>query len=103
MEQGLLEFEWNRKKALRNIRKHGVSFREAAMVFSDTLAITYYDDAHSEDEERLLTLGISDLGRVLVVSHILVGENIRLISARKATRHERNLYEKESRKIRTRR
>jgi uncharacterized DUF497 family protein len=102
MEQGLLEFEWNPEKALRNIRKHGVSFREAAMVFNDILAITYYDDAHSDDEERLLTLGISDLGCVLVVSHTLVGENIRLISARKATRRERNLYEKESKRIRAR-
>jgi uncharacterized protein len=96
MEQGLLEFEWDAEKALRNIRKHAISFREAAMVFNDKFAITYYDDAHSDHEERFVTLGISDLGRVLVVSHTLVGENIRLISARKATRLERNLYEKES-------
>ena len=95
MEQGL-EFEWDAEKALRNVRKHEVSFREAAMVFNDGHAITYYDDAHSHHEERLLTLGISDLGRVLVVSHTLIGENIRLISARKATPHERKLYEKES-------
>jgi len=93
---GLLEFEWDAEKALRNVRKHGISFREAAMVFNDGFAITYYDDAHSDHEERLLTLGISDLGRVLVISHTMIGENIRLISARKATRHERNLYEKES-------
>jgi len=100
MEQNLLEFEWDPEKALRNVRKHGVSFREAAMVFKDTLAITYYDDAHSDHEQRFATLGISDRGRVLVVCHTLIDENIRLISARKATRHERNIYEKESKKIR---
>ena len=70
------------------------------MVFNDTFAITYYDDAHSEHEQRFATLGISDAGRVLVVCHTLIGENIRLISARRATQRERNLYEKESKKIR---
>ena len=100
MEQDFLEFEWDSKKALSNIRKHGVTFREAVMVFNDTLAITYYDDAHSDHEQRFVTLGISDMGRVLVVCHTLIGENIRLISARKATRLERNFYEKESKKTR---
>jgi uncharacterized protein len=93
---GFLEFEWDPKKALLNLRKHDVSFREAAMVFNDTLAITYDDEAHSHRERRFLTMGTSDKGRVLVVSHTLVGEQVRVISARKATRHERNLYEKES-------
>ena len=99
MEQDL-EFEWDPEKAIHNSHKHGVSFREAAMVFNDTLAITYYDDAHSYDEQRFVTLGISDVGRVLVVCHTLIGKYIRLISARKATRHERNFYEKESNKTR---
>jgi uncharacterized protein len=95
MKQEFLEFEWDSNKALLNIRKHGITFREAAMVFNDILAITYYDDAHSYQEQRLVTIGISDLGRVLVVSHTSVGENIRLISARKATPRERKIYEKE--------
>ena len=66
------------------------------MVFNDMFAITFYDDAHSRHEQRFLSLGMSDLGRVLVVSHTLVGEKIRLISARKATKRERELYEKEN-------
>jgi uncharacterized DUF497 family protein len=100
MEQDFIEFEWDPEKAIVNIRKHGVTFREAAMVFNDTLAITYYDDAHSDYEPRFVTLGISDKGRVLVVCHTLIGEAIRLITARKATRHETNFYEKENKKTR---
>src|ERR1051325_2877819 len=94
-----MEFEWDPDKALRNIRKHGVPFREAAMVFNDTFAITFYDDAHSDHEQRFVTLGISDIGRVLVICHTVNGESVRIISARKATRHERKLYEKESEEI----
>jgi len=67
------------------------------MVFNDTFAITFYDDAHSRHEQRFLSLGMSDLGRVLVVAHTLVDEKVRLISARKATKRERELYEKENR------
>ena len=96
MEENFLEFEWDSEKARRNLRKHSVSFREGMMVFNDIFAITFYDDAHSKHEQRFLTLGMSDLGRVLVISHTLVGEKVRLISARKATRHERELYEKEN-------
>ena len=95
-----MEFEWDPDKALRNIRKHGVPFREAAMVFNDKFAITVYDDTHSDQEQRFVTLGMSDIGRVLVICHTVIGENVRLISARKATRHERKLYEKESKEIR---
>jgi uncharacterized DUF497 family protein len=77
MKQQFLEFEWDSNKARRNVRKHGITFREAAMVFDDILAITYHDDAHSSSEEqRFVTMGISDTGRVLVVSHSLVDENI---------------------------
>ncbi len=66
------------------------------MVFNDRVAITFYDDAHSQHEQRFLTLGMSDLGRVLVISHTMVDEKVRIISARKATRRERKLYEKEN-------
>jgi len=97
MEENFLEFEWDTEKARRNLRKHNVSFREGMMVFNDIFAITFDDDAHSRHERRFLTLGISDLERVLVVSHTLVGEKVRLISARKATKRERELYEKENR------
>ena len=58
--------------------------------------LAFYDDAHSKHEQRFLTLGMSDQGRVLVISHTMVGEKVRLISARKATRRERELYEKEN-------
>ena len=96
MEENFLEFEWDAEKARRNLRKHKVSFREGMMVFNDIFAITFYDDAHSRHEQRFVTLGMSDLERVLVVSHTLIGEKIRLISARKGTRRERELYEKEN-------
>jgi uncharacterized protein len=95
MKQEFLEFEWDSNKALRNIHKHEVSFREATMVFNDGRAITFYDDAHSYQEQRFATIGMSDQGRVLVVSHTVIGENIRLISARKATPRERKIYEKQ--------
>lgn len=95
MKPEFLEFEWDSNKALRNVHKHSVTFREATMVFNDVLAITYYDDAHSQQEQRFATIGMSDQGRVLVVSHTVVGENVRLISARKATPRERKIYEKQ--------
>ena len=96
MEENFLEFEWDSEKARRNLRKHSVTFREGMMVFNDEFALTYSDDAHSRHEQRFLTLGLSDVGRVLVISHTMVGEKVRLISARKATRRERELYEKEA-------
>jgi len=100
MKQQFLEFEWDSNKALRNVHKHGITFREAAMVFHDILAITYFDDAHSSSEEqRFVTMGISDTGRVLVVAHSLIDEKIRLISARKATPRERKIYEKEGKQV----
>jgi uncharacterized protein len=88
-----MDFEWNRQKAIANRRKHGVSFEEAGSVFGDPLAVTYPDPDHSMEEERLLTFGISKLGRLLVVCHTIRSANIRIISARDATRHERKIYE----------
>ena len=96
MDQSFLEFDWDSEKARINLRKHRVSFREAAMVFGDLLAITYYDDAHSDHKRRFITIGMSDRGRVLVVSHTVERKQLRIISARKATRHERKVYEEES-------
>lgn len=81
------------RKAASNLRKHGVSFHEAATVFQDTLSLTGDDPDHSLREERFVTFGVSSTGRLLVVSHVVRGERLRIISARPATRAERKLYE----------
>ncbi len=88
-----MEFEWDPDKAARNLARHGVSFPEAATVFGDPLAITFSDPDHSEDEDRLLTFGHSGAGHLLIVSHTDRGVRTRIISARRATRKERKLYE----------
>jgi uncharacterized DUF497 family protein len=88
-----LQFEWDTRKAAENLSKHGVSFHEAATVFDDPLAITYPDPDHSEDESRWLTFGVSAEGRLLVVAHTEGGDTIRIVSARRATRNERKIYE----------
>jgi uncharacterized DUF497 family protein len=86
-------FIWNPKKAAANRKKHGVDFEEAASVFLDPHSMTGSDPDHSVGERRWLTFGISGQGRLLVVSHTDDGDTIRLISARPATRKERQLYE----------
>lgn len=88
-----MEFEWDDEKAASNLTKHGVSFLEAATVFGDPLAVTYYDPDHSEDEDRFITFGDSDTGQLLVVSHTDRGISTRIISARRATRRERKARE----------
>lgn len=90
-----MEFEWDRKKAVANDGKHGVSFEEAATVFGDPLAITFHDPDHSLEEERHVTFGMSRPGRLLVVSHADRSGNTRIISARLMTRQERTIYEEE--------
>lgn len=85
-------FDWDDAKAASNVRKHGVSFGEAQTVFSDPDSITMYDEKHSQTEDRYVTLGISVSGRLLVVAHTDDGEDIRIISARKATRKEAKGY-----------
>ena len=86
-------FEWNIAKAASNLRKHGVSFEEAASVFLDPWALTFPDPEHSVDEEREITFGASVRQRIVVVSHCPRGDRIRIISARKATRNEKIQYE----------
>lgn len=86
-------FEWDDEKAALNLRKHAVSFEEAASVFFDPLAYTFDDPDHSVGERRLLTFGFSQAGRLLVVAHAERGRSIRIISARRATRNERGIYE----------
>jgi len=88
-------FEWDPVKAAANQRVHGVSFEEASTVFGDPLSQTTADPDHSGRESRYLLLGISTWQRLLVVIHTERGESIRIISARKATRAERQQYEEE--------
>jgi len=92
-------FEWNREKARANRAKHGVSFEEAATVFQDRQMVSVYNGEHSDSEDRWATLGISAIGRVLIVCHTFreVSEGsatIRIISSRKATRQETRQYNK---------
>ena len=90
-----MEFEWDSKKAKSNLRKHRISFDEAATVFNDFLSFTYEDVAHSITERRYATLGVSNQARVIVVAHTMRGESVRIISARQATALERKWYEEE--------
>jgi uncharacterized protein len=89
----MMEFQWDAPKADANIKKHGVSFDEAASVFLDQLAVSGQDPDHSVGESRYITFGMSSLGRLLAVSHTHRLGNIRIISARRVTRIERKLYE----------
>jgi uncharacterized DUF497 family protein len=89
-----IRFEWDADKARANIEKHGVTFEEAASVFADPLSLTITDPDHSSpDEERLITLGLAINQRLLVVVHCDREDRVRVISARRATRNERNDYE----------
>ncbi len=88
-----MEFEWDPDKATRSFAKHGVEFAEAATVFGDPLAVTFYDPDHSDDEDRFLTFGHSIADRLLVVSHTDRADATRIISARVARRRESNIYE----------
>ena len=86
-----MEFEWDRKKATSNLRKHGIDFADAALVLFDDLAVTISE--HDEGEERFITIGTDAMGRILVVIYTWRGERVRLISARKATSRERRRCE----------
>ena len=88
-----MQFEWDREKAKKNNRKHKVSFDEAVTIFYDPLSATFDDPDHSVDEQRLITVGDSSRGRLLVVSYTERGKAIRIISARLATTQERKRHE----------
>ena len=90
-----LRFEWDQRKAKQNLKKHGVSFEEAATVFGDPLSMTIADPLHSTVEQRWVTMGLTYRERLVVVVHTNRGSTIRLISARKATRREKRAYEEE--------
>lgn len=88
---------WDANKARSNLRKHRVAFEEAASVFRDAFSVTIDDPLHSVDERRFITIGRSERERTLVVVHSEIGETIRIISARIATRRERRNYEEGTR------
>ena len=89
-----LKFEWDKRKAEMNIKKHGVSFEEASTVFGDPLANIFDDEEHSQDENREIIVGHSTLRRLLIVFFTERGRDlIRIFSARKATNRERKDYE----------
>jgi uncharacterized DUF497 family protein len=91
---GNIEFAWDRRKARSNVAKHGVSFEEAQTAFQDESARLIDDPDHSEDEDRFLLLGYSFRARCLIVNHCYrqSDSTIRLISARRATPHEEEMY-----------
>ena len=93
-----MEFEWDPKKAAKNLREHGVSFNEAATVFGDPLGTTVADPDHSLAEDRYIIVGMSSRRRLVMVAHTERGERIRIISARELTRVEKEAYEEETQK-----
>ncbi len=93
-----MEFEWDPKKAAKNLRKHGVSFNEAATVFGDSLGTTVPDPDHSVAEDRYITVGMSNRRRLVMVAHTEREEWSRIISARELTRAEKEAYEEETKK-----
>lgn len=87
-----LRFEWDPEKEKINLKKHGVDFEEASTIFDDPQFISFLDEEHSADEERYITIGLSIKRRLLMAAHTEREERIRIISARKATKHEENFY-----------
>ena len=87
-----MEFEWDTAKAQSNVEKHGIDFAEAMTIFADSWEATIPDPDHSDGEARFLSLGLSDRGRLLVVSYTEREKRIRLISAREAEPKERKTY-----------
>ncbi len=94
-------FEWDPRKAKSNIKKHKISFEQAATIFKDRRAISIYDDEHSDREDRWVTLGLSLNGILLVAHHTFEqldnkNANVRIISSRKATKIEMKQYKEEN-------
>jgi len=91
-----VKFEWDPEKDKANRNKHNLTFLEACYVFADKYMLTFFDEGHSEDEDRWITLGQIPNGKILVVGHtyrkIRGKESVRIISTRKATKHEERQY-----------
>ena len=90
-----MSFQWDPRKAGRNLKKHGIDFADAATVFEDEMALTM-EDPDAEGESRFVTVGKDAVGRLLTVVYTWRENDIRLISARKATTRERQAYEEET-------
>lgn len=88
-----MEFDWDIRKAAVNVRKHGIRFEEAITAFGDPFAVTFQDPDHSFGEHRFLLFGVSQTGLLLVISFVDRGKRTRIISARRAARSERRIYE----------
>ena len=88
-----MHFEWDNNKASLNLKKHGVTFREALSCFYDSRQIAFYDPDHSDDEHREILVGHSSQGRLLVVVYTIRDESVRIISVRPATKREVKVYE----------
>lgn len=93
-------FEWDEKKEKVNIGKHKVSFAEAQTIFDDRFLVTFFDEFHSDEEQRFISIGFSNQNRILLAVHTEVIESadniiIRIISCRKATALEREIYEQQ--------
>lgn len=88
-----MKFEWDQAKAASNLKKHGVSFEEAKTVFDNPLAVIFDDEAHSVGEQREIIIGHSRQNRLLLIAFTERSGNVRIISARLATRNEREDYE----------
>ncbi len=96
----MLIFEWDENKAKSNLHKHKIGFDEAETVFIDPFVVTFFDDFHSLEEERFISIGISNVNRILLVVHTEVSKEadavlIKIISCRKATALERKIYEEQ--------
>ena len=93
-----MKFEWNKDKEQINIRKHGVTFEQASFVFADPFSLNLYDDEHSDDEDRWILLGKALNKTLLLVIHTFKDDDnielVRIISARKATKSEKKIYNK---------
>ncbi len=89
-----MEYDWDQEKAQSNLKKHGISFQEAASAFDDPLALTFDDPDHSIGEHRLLTFGVTKTGKWVIVSHTEKHNAIlRIISAHPMNKYERKIYE----------
>ena len=96
----MLEFEWDDAKARANARKHGVTFERAKLAFKDPFAVAVVDDREVYGEERFVLLGGAADGPLLFVAYTERGDTVRIISARRATRHEQDIYERQNKKTR---
>ena len=87
-------FDWDKQKNLQNIKKHGIPFRTAALAFFDPSSTIISDKGHSQDEDRFILVGFSEKHRLLTVCHCYRddGQVVRIISARKATKAEQDIY-----------